>query len=80
MALIEPRYPAGKRGRPPVGIERKLGIRFLQRWYGLADEALEDTIYDSQAMRSSAGIAMGAQSVPDATTVLKFRHLLDALI
>ena len=78
VALIEPHYPAGKRGRPPVGIERMLRIYFLQQWYGLADEALEDTIYDSQAMRSFVGIDLGRESVPDATTLLKFRHLLEA--
>lgn len=78
VALIEPHYPAGKRGRPPVGIERMLRIYFLQQWYALADEALEDTIYDSQAMRSFAGIDLGLESVPDATTLLKFRHLLEA--
>jgi IS5 family transposase len=55
-----------------------LRIYFLQQWYGLADEALEDTIYDSQAMRSFAGIDLGLESVPDATTLLKFRHLLEA--
>ena len=78
VALIEPHYPAGKRGRPPIGVERMLRIYFLQQWYGLADEALEDTIYDSQAMRSFAGIDLGLESVPDATTLLKFRHLLEA--
>ncbi len=78
VALIEPHYPTGKRGRPPVGIERMLRIYFLQQWYGLADEALEDTIYDSQAMRSFVGIDLGTESVPDATTLLKFRHLLEA--
>jgi len=77
VALIEPFYPKGERGRPPVGIERMLRIYFLQQWYGLADEALEDTIYDSQAMRLFAGIDLGGQGVPDATTVLKFRHLLE---
>ena len=78
VALIEPHYPAGKRGRPPVGIERMVLIYCLLLWYGLADEALEDTIYDSQAMRTFAGIDLGLESVPDATTLLKFRHLLEA--
>jgi IS5 family transposase len=78
VALIEPHYPTGKRGRPPVGIERMLRIYFLQQWYGLADEALEDTIYDSQAMRGFAGIDLSVESVPDATTLLHFRHLLEA--
>jgi len=77
VALIVPHYPAGKRGRPPIGIERMLRIYFLQQWYGLADEALEDAIYDSQSMRLFTGIDLSVESVPDATTLLKFRHLLE---
>lgn len=77
-AVIEPHYPKGARGRPPIGLERMLRIYFLQQWYGLADEALEDTLYDSQAMRSFAGIDLGREAVPDATTLLHFRHLLEA--
>lgn len=77
VALIEPHYPTGQRGRPPVGIERMLRIYFLQQWYSLADEALEDALYDSQAMRTFAGIDLSAEAVPDATTLLKFRHLLE---
>jgi len=77
-AVIEPHYPEGKRGRPPIGIERMLRIYFLQQWYGLADEALEDAIYDSQALRTFAGIDLSVEAVPDATTLLKFRHLLEA--
>jgi IS5 family transposase len=78
VSIIAPYYPKGKRGRPPIGIERMLRIYFLQQWYGLADEALEDAIYDSQAMRSFAAIDLGVEAVPDATTLLKFRHLLEA--
>ena len=54
VEVIKPHYPKGERGRPPIGVERMLRIYFLQQWYGLADEALEDTIYDSQAMRTFA--------------------------
>jgi IS5 family transposase len=80
VALIAPHYPKGLRGRPPVDLERMLRVYFLQQWYGLADEALEDTIYDSQAMRHFAGIDLASKtkSVPDATTLLNFRHLLEA--
>jgi len=77
VAVIEPHYPEGKRGRPPIGIERMLRIYFLQQWYALADEALEDAIYDSQALRTFAGIDLSVEGVPDATTLLKFRHLLE---
>jgi IS5 family transposase len=54
-----------------------LRVYFLQQWYGLADEALEDTIYESQAMRGFVGVDLGAEVVPDATTLLRFRHLLE---
>src|ERR1700753_2559061 len=79
QALIEPHYPkSGKVGRPPIGIPRMLRMYFLQQWYTLADEALEDALYDSQAMREFAGIDLSVEAVPDATTLLKFRHLLEA--
>jgi len=77
VGVIEPHYPKGERGRPPVGIGRMLRIYFLQQWYALSDEALEDAIYDSQAMRTFAGIDLSVESVPDATTLLNFRHLLE---
>ena len=71
VACIQPHYFKGERGRKPVGIERMLRMYFLQQWYALADEALEDALYDSHAMRSFAGIDLGVESVPDATTLLK---------
>ncbi len=54
LAVIEPFYPQGKRGRPPIGLERMLRVYFLQQWYALADEALEDALYDSHALQSFA--------------------------
>jgi IS5 family transposase len=77
MAVIEPFYPKGQRGRPPIELERMLRMYFLQQWYGLADEAVEDAIYDSQSMRGFTRIDLGADGVPDATTLLKFRRLLE---
>src|SRR5476651_2350679 len=77
LAVIEPFYPKGERGRPPVRLERMLRVYFLQQWYGLADEALEDARYDRQALRDFARIDLGAEGVPDATTLLNFRHLLE---
>ena len=77
LAVIAPHYPKGERGRPPIGVERMLRVYFLQQWYGLADEALEDALYDSQALRSFARIDLSAEGVPDATTLLKFRRLLE---
>ncbi len=80
IAALAPYYfpHAGKgRGRRPIGLERMLRMYFLQQWYTLADEALEDAIYDSQALRNFVGIDLGTESVPDATTLLQFRHLLE---
>jgi len=77
LAVIEPHYPQGKRGRPPLGLERMLRVYFLQQWYALADEALEDALYDSQALQRFARIDLAAEGVPDATTLLNFRHLLE---
>ena len=64
-------------GRPPIGVPRMLRMYFLQQWYSLADEALEDALYDSQALRDFVGIDLAREPVPDATTLLKFRRLLE---
>jgi transposase, IS5 family len=77
LAVIEPHYPTGARGRPPIGCLRMLRIYFLQQWYHLADEALEDSLYDIISLREFVGIDLGCEPVPDATTLLKFRHLLE---
>lgn len=78
-AVIEPYYPkaGGHAGRPPVGLGRMLRMYCLQQWFGLSDEGLEDTIYDSQAMRMFLGLDLAVEDVPDATTLLKFRRLLE---
>src|SRR5512137_282643 len=78
LAVIEPHYPKGQRGRPPIGLKRMLRVYFLQQWYGLADEALEDALYDSQALQRFARIDLSAEGVPDATTLLNFRHRLES--
>ena len=75
--IIVPYYPKGKRGRPPRGIEVMLRMYLLQIWFNLSDEGVEDTIYDSYAMRSFLGIIFLEEQVPDATTLLDFRHLLE---
>jgi len=77
VAEIEPFYPKAGQGRPPVGVERMLRMYFLQQWFNLADPALEDALYDSNAMRHFVGIDLGREPVPDETTVCKFRHLLE---
>ena len=75
--VIVPYYPGGKRGRPPMGIERMLRMYLLQIWFNLSDPATEDAIYDSYAMRKFTGIDFMTENVPDETTLCKFRHLLE---
>jgi transposase, IS5 family len=74
---LRPLYPKGERGRPPIPLERMLRVYFVQQWYGLADEAVEDALYDSQALRGFADIELNRDPIPDATTVLHFRHWLE---
>lgn len=77
VALVRPYYPAGKRGRPPREIEVMLRMLLLQVWFNLSDEAVEDAIYDSYAMKSFLGLNFDrGEQVPDATTLCKFRRLL----
>ena len=76
-ALIEPDYPKAGKGRPPVGVERMLRIYFLQQWFNLSDPAVEETLYDSAALREFVGIDLGCEPAPEETTVCKFRHLLE---
>jgi IS5 family transposase len=76
--VIEPHYPKAGNGRPPVGLERMLRMYFVQHWFNLADAACEDALLDSTALRRFVGIDLGRERVPDATTLLKFRRLLEA--
>jgi IS5 family transposase len=77
VELIQPHYPKGEQGRPPVGLERMLRLYFLQQWFNLSDPGLEDALYESPALRLFAGIDLGREPVPDETTILHFRHLLE---
>ena len=76
-ALIEPHYAKAGDGRPPIGLERMLRMYFVANWFNLADEACEDALYDIPAFRDFCRIDLGRERVPDATTLLKFRHLLE---
>jgi IS5 family transposase len=76
-ALIEPHYPKAGNGRPPVGLERMLRMYWIANWFNLADEACEDAFYDTPLFRNFCGFDLGRERVPDATTLLKFRHLLE---
>src|SRR5215475_2003486 len=76
-ALIEPHYPKPGNGRRPKELEKMLRIYFLQQWFNLADPAVEEALYDSATLRQFAGIDLGAEPVPDETTVCKFRVAAD---
>jgi len=76
-ALIEPHYPKAGNGRPPVGLERMLRMYLIANWFNLGDEACEDALYDIAAFRDFCRIDLGRERVPDATTLLNFRHLLE---
>ena len=75
--LIEPYYPKAGGGRPPRGMERMLRMYCIAIWFNLGDEACEDALYDIAAFRDFCGIDLGRERVPDATTLLNFRHLLE---
>src|ERR1700691_1550604 len=77
VALVQPHYPNGANGRPPVGLDRMLRLYFLQQWFNLSDPGLEDALYESAALRRFAGIDLGREPVPDETTICNFRHLLE---
>src|SRR6266567_1411764 len=77
LALIEPHYPKGETGRPPVGLGIMLRLYFVQHWFALSDPAAEDALYDSAALRRFVGIDLGRAPAPDETTILNFRHLLE---
>lgn len=76
-ALIEPHYPKAGNGRPPIGLERMLRMYWVANWFNLADEACEDAMYDIPVFREFCGFDLGRERIPDATTLLKFRHLLE---
>ena len=77
IGIIQPYYYNNKRGRKPISIEVMLRMYLMQNWFNLSDEGMEEAIYDSYAMRSFLKINFIDEQVPDATTLLKFRHLLE---
>lgn len=76
-AELEGHYPSGGRGRPPIGLARMLRMYIAQQCFGLSDEGIEDALYDSHAIRQFVGIDLAREDAPDATTLLKFRRLLE---
>ena len=77
LALIEPYYPKAGNGRRPYPLVVMLRIYFLQQWYQLSDPGAEEALYDIQSMRAFAGLELGRDAIPDETTILNFRHLLE---
>ena len=78
LAVIEPYYPkTGYRGRQPIWLSAMLRIYFMQQWYSLSDPAMEDALYEIESMRRFAGLELADDAIPDETTILKFRHLLE---
>ncbi len=77
-ALIEPHYPTGgRRGRPPMALPTMLRIHCLQQWYALSDPAMQDALYQIESMGRFAGIELNEDAIPDETTILTFRRLLE---
>jgi IS5 family transposase len=77
IQVIEKYYPKAGNGRQPMPLEMMLRIYFMQQWYALSDPAMEDALYDIESMRRFAGIDIATDVVPDETTILHFRHLLE---
>lgn len=77
MKVVRKHYPKAGNGRRPMPLERMLRIYFMQQWYGLSDPGMEDALYDIESMRRFAGIDLESDPVPDETTILNFRHLLE---
>jgi IS5 family transposase len=77
VELIAPYAPQGKTGRPPFPVEAMLRIHFLQQWFGLSDPAMEEAPSDVPLYREFAGLDNWTRALPDESTILRFRHLLD---
>jgi IS5 family transposase len=77
-ALIAPHYTKPRKGRPQMPLVVMLRIYFLQQWYGLSDPGVEEALYDMHSMRDFTGLNLAHDAIPDETTILNFRHLLEA--
>jgi IS5 family transposase len=78
ISLIEPHYSKGKMGRPPFPIATMLRIRFMQQWFSLSDPAMEEALHDIPLYREFVQLGNGMALLPDESTILRFRHLLEA--
>jgi len=77
VAVVEPHYPRARTGRPPFAIETMLRIHYLQQWFSLSDPAMEEALHDMPLFREFARLPEGVVRLPDETTILRFRHLLE---
>ena len=80
VLLIAPHAPTpgAKGGRPPFAVEIMLRIHFVQQWFNLSDPAMEEALYDTPMFREFVGLDAGEDNLPDESTILRFRHLLEA--
>ena len=77
VELVAPFAPEGKRGRPPFSVETMLRVHFMQQWFTLSDPAMEEALHDTPVLREFAGLDNWTSRLPDETTILRFRHLLE---
>ena len=77
VALVAPHAPEGKRGRPPFPVETMLRIHFMQQWFTLSDPAMEEALHDVPLFREFAALDNWNMRLPDESTILRFRHLLE---
>ena len=77
VALVSPYLPEGKRGRPPFSPETMLRIHFMQQWFALSDPAMEEALHDMPVFREFAGLEGWDERLPDESTILRFRHVLE---
>ena len=77
LKIIEPHYPVAGRGRRPYALESMLRVHLMQNWFALSDPAMEEALYEMASLRSFARLSL-SEPIPDETTILNFRHLLEA--
>src|SRR4249919_3629392 len=77
LGLVEPHYPVAGRGRRPYPLESMLRVHLMQNWFALSDPAMEEALYEIASLRTFAHLSLG-EPIPDETTILNFRHLLEA--
>ena len=77
VALVSPFAPEGKKGRPPFAVATMLRIHFMQQWFGLSDPAMEEALHDVPLYREFSGLDNWTTRLPDESTILRFRHLLE---